>query len=82
MALMDSLLKFISTKWFILCLGLALIGALPFTFHNFQVVWESGQLSRFWWVITVFIFNILSVIMCVYKFMSMVGKKEVAQSEW
>jgi hypothetical protein len=83
MSFTDKVLTFLGSKWFTLFLGLALIVALPFTWHNFKVLQEAGQLAKYWYLTLVFIINILSVFLCVYKFMGTLGKKKpVIAEEW
>jgi len=83
MALMDTVLKFIGSKWFTLILGLVLMGVLPFTYHNFMVVYSAGQMSKFWWIVAVFIINVLSVGLCVYKFMGQLkAKPQISNQSW
>jgi type VI protein secretion system component VasK len=84
MSFTDQMFKFIGSRWFTFFLGLALIAAIPFTWHNFQVVQAAGQAAKFWWVIAILIINIISIIMCIYKFMTSFGKKNQIQKaeEW
>jgi hypothetical protein len=84
MSFTDSLFKFIGSRWFTFFLGLALIAALPFTWHNFTVIQQAGQLAKFWYLIAVFVINVLSVLLCAYKFMSSFGKKQptIENKEW
>lgn len=81
MGMLDGVLRFIGSKWFVFILGLTLIGTLPFTYHNFTVVYEKGQMSQFWWIVAVFIINIISIGLCVYKFMSLIGKPKPGASQ-
>jgi len=83
MAMIDSALKFIGSKWFTLFIGIILMSALPFTWNNFQVVWTKSQLTAFWWVVAVFAINVAGIGLCAYKFVSQSSKpKSVAQEEW
>jgi hypothetical protein len=85
MSATDSFFKFIGSKWFILVLGIGLIIALPFTWHNLKVVFSAGQAGKYWYLVGVFIINALSVLLCSYKFMSLLTKKSnqtPASSEW
>lgn len=84
MTMMDSVFKFIGSKWFTFFLGIGLIALLPFTWHNFSVVQQAGQLSKFWYLIAVFIINIISIALCAYKFMVALGNKNQVQksAEW
>jgi hypothetical protein len=83
MSMSDSILRFIGSKWFTLVLGVILIIVLPFTWHNFQVVWEKSQLTAFWWIVAVFIINVISIGLCAYKFVSQLNNtKSIAQEEW
>jgi len=83
MSLMDSLFKFLGTKWFTLILGLGLTLLIPFTYHNFEVVWKAAELSGYWYLVLVFAINVISVGMCAYKFMGQLYKqKPIVQQEW
>jgi mannitol-specific phosphotransferase system IIBC component len=83
MTAMDSTLKFLGSKWFTLILGIALMCVLPFTYHNFEVVYKAGQMSGFWYLVAVFLINIIGIVLCIYKFMGSLGKKDVIQTqEW
>ncbi len=55
---------------------------LPFTWHNFLVVYKAGQMASFWWIVAVFTINVLSIGLCVYKFMGAISKKETRVEEW
>lgn len=83
MTLQDKFFTFIGSKWFTLALGIALMCVLPFTWNNFSVVYKAGQVSQFWWVVAVFIINLLTVGMCGYKFMSQQSsKKPLIKEQW
>jgi hypothetical protein len=75
--------KILGSKWFTLLLGIGMAFLLPYTWHNVQVVFEFGQASKFWYLIAVFICNILAVGFCAYKSMSMLTKKpQASREEW
>lgn len=83
MTLFESVLRFLSSKYFTLVLEIVLICVLPFTYHNFQVVYQAGQISQFWYIVAVFVINVLSIGLCIYKFMGAITKKEIVQTqEW
>lgn len=84
MALLDSVLRFIAGKWFTAFLGIGLIIALlTTTWPNFLVIYEAGKMGQYWYLIAVFIVNVVSIIMCIYRFMNMLHKpKPVVQEEW
>lgn len=83
MAMLDSVLKFMGSKWFVLVLGIAMIGIFPINFGNFKVVWVAGQMRQFWYIVAVFVINVLTIGLCAYKFMSMISKpKHASQKEW
>lgn len=75
---------FISSKWFVLFLGLGLMAALPSTWHNLTVVFKAGQMAKYWWIVAVFACNVLAVGFAAYKFMSLMEKKSpvATQQEW
>ena len=77
--MINSVLKFIGSKWFVLCLMIGMGLALPTTYSNFMVVWEKGQLSAFWWIAAVFACNVLAVGMAFWKFMSLITKPKDSQ---
>jgi Zn-dependent protease with chaperone function len=82
-SLKDLFLAFIGSKWFVLVLGIVMICIFPITWGNFKVVWVAGQMRQFFWIPAVFIINVLTIGLCVYKFMSMIIKpKSVAQEDW
>jgi len=78
----DKILDIIGSKWFILCLGLAMLGVLPITYSNLMIVYYAGEMSRLWWVPTVFICNLLAAIMTSYKGASMFFTKKDEEEEW
>lgn len=84
MALTDSILKFLGSKYFTLFLGIAMACAIPFTWHNVQVVFQFKQASRYWYLIAVFVVNVLAVGLCAFKFLSAMTsqKKVVTSEEW
>jgi hypothetical protein len=83
MTAIDSALKFVGSKWFTLILGIGLACVLPFTWHNFLVVQQAGQLTKYWWLVAVFILNVISVLLAIYKFMSQLSKKKpIVQEAW
>lgn len=75
MTAVQKVLKFISSKWFVLFLGLGLMTALPSTWHNLTVVFKAGQMATYWWIVLVFACNVLAVGFATYKFMSLLEKK-------
>jgi Zn-dependent protease with chaperone function len=83
--MLNAVLKFLNSKWFILILMVVMGLALPTTWHNFKVVLDRGQLAAFWWVAAVFICNALAVLMAFWKFMGTITKKEEvpqSQAQW
>lgn len=74
-------LQFIGSKWFVLALGIAMILVLPTTYSNLMIVYEAGEMSRVWWVPVVFIVNLLTAIMSIYKAASMFFSKKEVQPE-
>jgi uncharacterized membrane protein len=78
----NKVLQFIGSKWFVAVLGLAMILVLPTTYGNFMVVYEAGEMSRLWYIPMVFIMNLLTAIMAIYKATSMFfGKKETTSQD-
>jgi len=76
MTAMDSIFKFIGSKWFLLFLGIGMAILLPFTWHNLKVVFEAGEAGKYWYLVAVFIINALTVLLCAYKFMGAITKKD------
>jgi len=76
-------LEFIGSKWFVTILSLVMIGVLPITYGNFMIVFRAGEIGSLWWVPTVFIINLLTAIMAIYKATSMfLSKKRDDLEEW
>jgi len=63
----NKVLAFIGSKWFVLGLGIAMLLILPTTYSNLMIVYEAGEMSRLWYIPTVFIMNLLTAIMAIYK---------------
>ena len=79
----NKVLEFIGSKWFVLVLAIAMIAVLPTTYGNFMVVYHAGEMARLWWVPTVFIINLLTAVMAIYKATGMFLKKKSApQEDW
>jgi len=79
----NKILEFIGSKWFVAILGLLMIIVLPITYGNLMIVFEAGEMSRVWWVPTIFVINLLAAIMCAYKATGMfLTKKTNQQEEW
>ncbi|MDD4110194.1 MAG: hypothetical protein PHS54_01420 [Clostridia bacterium] len=79
----NKILEFIGSKWFMLGLGIAMIFILPTTYSNLMIVYNAGEMARLWWVPTVFIFNLLTAIMAIYKATGMFfKKKDIKQEDW
>jgi len=79
----NKVLQFIGSRWFILCIALTMIFVLPTTYGNFMIVYQAGEMSRLWWVPTVFIINLITAIMSIYKATGMFfSKKEEQSEEW
>ncbi len=76
-------LEIIASKWFVLILGLGMLGVLPITYSNLMLVFYAGEMSRVWWVPTVFTCNLLAAMMSVYKATGMFfSKKDDEPEEW
>lgn len=79
----NTALQFIGSKWFVLGLALAMIGVLPVTYSNLIIVFNAGEMSRLWYVPTVFIANLLAAMMSIYKTTEMFfSKKDDPQEDW
>ena len=78
----NKVLQFIGSKWFILFLGIGMLFVLPITYSNLMIVYEAGEMSRLWWVPTVFIANLLTSIMAIYKAAEMFFSKGDDQEDW
>ena len=84
--MLNAILRFIGSKWFMLILMIGMGLVIPITWGNLQVVIEKGALSSYWWVAAVFICNVLALVMAFWKFMSSFssGKQNntVQQTSW
>lgn len=80
----NKVLEFIGSKWFVLVLGIAMIFVLPTTYSNFMIVYHAGEMQRLWYIPLVFILNLVTAIMAMYKATGMFfSKKNKEQSrEW
>ena len=78
----NSALQFIGSKWFVLALGLGMLLVLPITYSNLMIVFNAGEMSRVWWVPVVFIANLLTSIMSIYKAAEMFFSKKDDQEDW
>lgn len=74
--------NFIGSKWFVLGLGIVMCLLLPTTYNNLIVVKDAGQLSSAWWVLAVFVINVITVIMAFFKFMSLLTTKKEDGKNW
>lgn len=74
--------KFIGNKWFILILGIVMCLLLPTTYNNMIVVYNSGEMSKFWWIPVIFIINLITIILTFYKFTSSFMKKKQEVKNW
>jgi hypothetical protein len=77
--IINSILKFIGSKWFVLCLMIGMGLALPTTYSNLMVVLDKGQLASFWYIGLVFLCNVLAVLMAFWKFMGLINKPKDSQ---
>jgi hypothetical protein len=61
-----------------------MMALLPTTYGNLMVVWKAGVMGKLWWVPTVFVCNLLAVIIGIYKAAGMFfyKKKVEQQREW
>ena len=60
-----------------------MIFLLPTTYSNLMIVYNAGEMARLWWVPTVFIINLLTAIMAIYKATGMFfQKKDIKQEDW
>lgn len=75
-------LEFIGSKWFMLFVALIMLGVLPITYSNLMIVFEAGEMGRIWWVPTVFLINLLSAIMGIYKTVEMFLSKKDEVENW
>jgi len=75
--MLDKVIAFIGSKWFILIISLGMTLAVPSTWHNVSVY-------PVWWTMAVFACNLAAIGLGVYKFMSMISKpKDPTQTqEW
>jgi len=76
-------LQFIGSKWFVLILAIVMMVVLPVTYSNLMIVFNAGEMSRLWYIPTVFIINLLSALMSIYKAAGMFfSKKEKEAEDW
>ena len=83
--MLNSVLKFIGSKWFMLVLMVAMGVFLPTTWNNLRVVIDKGALSTFWWIGLVFVCNVLGLLMAFWKFMVLFTSKPTtpaATQQW
>ena len=79
----NKILAFIGSKWFVLVLGVLMVFLLPTTYGNLMVVYNAGAMARLWWIPVVFIINLITAILALYKATSMFfGKKVNEQADW
>lgn len=55
---------------------------LPTTYSNLMIVYNAGEMGRIWWVPTVFVINLISAMMTIYKAMGMFFEKNDTQEDW
>lgn len=78
----EKVLQFIGSKWFVLLLGIGMLLVLPITYSNLMIVFNAGEMSRLWWVPTVFTINLITAIMAIYKAASMFFSKTNEPEDW
>ena len=78
----NSVFQFIGSKWFVLFIGLLMLFLMPTTYGNLMVVYNAGEMGRLWWVPVVFIINLITAIMALYKATGMFFSKEASVEEW
>ena len=81
---MEKVLRFLGSKWFTLVLMVAMALFIPTTWHNLSVVIEAGELTKYWWIIAVFLCNVAATLMAFWKFMGAITKKkeQTTTGEW
>jgi hypothetical protein len=67
--------KILGSKWFALILGLGMLIAIPYTYTGMKVSYNI-------WATVVFICNLGAVLLCSYKFMSLLTSKKQENKEW
>jgi hypothetical protein len=80
--MINKILDFIASKWFVLGLLIVMGLFLPTTWNNLQVVRESGMLGKFWYIGLVFICNLIGTLLAFWKFMALITTKEQKASSW
>jgi hypothetical protein len=80
--MINKILDFIASKWFVLGLMIVMALFLPTTWNNLQVVRAAGMLSKFWYIGLVFACNLLGTIFAFWKFMALITTKEQKTSTW
>jgi hypothetical protein len=77
----NNIFKILNSKWTMLIVGIVMIIFIPTTYGNVKVLLEAGAAGKYWYLILVFVINVLGAIMALYKFASIAFiKKE--KTEW
>lgn len=77
--MLNSILKFLGGKWFVLALMCLMAMLLPTTYSNMMVVIAKNQLAAFWYIAAVFVCNALAVLLAFWKFMGLISKPKTSQ---
>ena len=81
----NKIFNFIGNKWFILILTIGLFAALiTTTYPNLLVVYKAQMMGKLWYVPTVFIVNILGIMIAIMKFIDKLreDKNKQETGEW
>ena len=77
----NKIFQILGSKWFMLILGIGMLALLPTTYSNLIVVYDAGMLGKIWHVPVVFLINVITALMALYKFASLAFKKK-EETEW
>ena len=78
----NKIFQILNSKWFMLGLGILMILLLPTTYGNVKIVMDAGEMSRLFWVPLVFIINVITAVLALYKFASKAFTKQEQKQEW
>lgn len=77
--MLNSILKFLGGKWFVLALMCLMGMLLPTTYSNMMVVVAKEQLAAFWYIPAVFLCNVGGMLLVFWKFMGLISKPKTSQ---
>jgi hypothetical protein len=78
----NKIFQILNSKWFMLFLGIGMILLLPITYENAKVIIDAGEVAKYWYLLAVFIINIITAVAALYKFASKAFTKKDDRPEW